>query len=172
MAVKVRIPTPLRFATAGRDVVEVEGANVAELLNNLESACPGIKHHLCEADGKLRRFINIYVNDEEVRFLRGLATELKPGDEVSIIPAIAGGARRSMSVYLTFPERLVDEPVIHDMHHECDVTFNIRSATVSSDMGLMAVEIEGEEDEVRRALDFLESRGVLVEPIGKSTIDS
>ena len=172
MAVKVRIPAPLRSATDGKDVVEIEAANVGELLDGLEKAFPGIKGRLCEADGKLRRFINIYVNDEDVRFLQDLATELKPGDEVAIIPAIAGGARQSVRVYLTFPDSLVEEPVIHNMHHECDVSFNIRSASVSSEMGLMALEIEGEEEEVRKALDFLVHRGVLVEPVEKNVIES
>lgn len=172
MAVKVRIPTPLRAVTGGKDVVEVEASTVRELIENLDKCFPGIKDRLCDEQGKLRRFINIYLNEEDVRFLEGEDTEIKDGDEVSIIPAISGGKRESVKVYLTFPDWLVEEPVIHDMHHHCDVVFNIRSASVSSEMGLMALEIQGEEEEVSKALEFLTSKGVLVEPIEKNVIES
>ncbi len=91
MAVKVRIPTPLRKLTNGSDEVLVEGANVAELIENLEKNYPGLKERICEADGKLRRFVNLYLNDEDIRFKKNMETELKENDELSIIPAIAGG---------------------------------------------------------------------------------
>lgn len=91
MAVKVRIPTPLRKLTNGSDEVLVEGANVAELIENLEKNYPGLKERICEADGKLRRFVNLYLNDEDIRFKKNMDTELKENDELSIIPAIAGG---------------------------------------------------------------------------------
>jgi molybdopterin synthase sulfur carrier subunit len=91
MTVKVRIPTPLRKLTGGADEVSAEGANVGELIDNLEGAHAGLKARLCDDAGEIRRFVNIYVNDEDVRFLDGRATALKDGDEVSIVPAIAGG---------------------------------------------------------------------------------
>lgn len=91
MAVKVRIPTPLRKLTNGSDEVQAEGTNVAELIENLEKNYPGLKERICEADGKLRRFVNLYLNDEDIRFKKNLETELKENDELSIIPAIAGG---------------------------------------------------------------------------------
>lgn len=91
MAVKVRIPTPLRKLTNGSDEVLIEGANVAELIENLEKNYPGLKERICEADGKLRRFVNLYLNDEDIRFKKNMETELKENDELSIIPAIAGG---------------------------------------------------------------------------------
>lgn len=91
MAVKVRIPTPLRKLTNGSDEVVVEGANVAELIENLEKNYPGLKERICEPDGKLRRFVNLYLNDEDIRFKKNMETELKENDELSIIPAIAGG---------------------------------------------------------------------------------
>jgi len=91
MSVTVRIPTPLRKLTAGADEVSIEGANVGEIIDNLEAAHPGLKERLCDDAGEIRRFVNVYVNDEDVRFMGGRATELKDGDEVSIVPAIAGG---------------------------------------------------------------------------------
>ncbi|WP_017327576.1 MoaD/ThiS family protein [Synechococcus sp. PCC 7336] len=91
MAVKVLIPTPLQKLTQNQAVIDCEGSTITELLDSLESNCPGIKNRLCDDSGTLRRFVNFYVNNEDIRFLDGAATPLKEGDEVSIIPAIAGG---------------------------------------------------------------------------------
>lgn len=87
----VRIPTPLRKLTAEKDEVSVSAANVGELIETLESQFPGIKNRLCDESGNLRRFINLYVNNEDIRFLNGKETSLREEDVVSIIPAIAGG---------------------------------------------------------------------------------
>ncbi|HML94316.1 MAG TPA: MoaD/ThiS family protein [Thermodesulfobacteriota bacterium] len=87
----VRIPTPLRKLTADKDEVSISAANVNELIETLESQFPGIKNRLCDESGNLRRFINLYVNNEDIRFLNGKETSLKEEDVVSIIPAIAGG---------------------------------------------------------------------------------
>jgi len=91
MSVTVRIPTPLRKLTGGSDEVSIEAANVGAMIDSLEAAHPGLKERLCDDAGEIRRFVNVYVNDEDVRFLGGRDTELKDGDEVSIVPAIAGG---------------------------------------------------------------------------------
>ncbi|MBI3753379.1 MAG: MoaD/ThiS family protein [Deltaproteobacteria bacterium] len=91
MSVKVRIPTPLRKLTNGKDEVAADGKNVKEVIDDLEKNYPGLKERICEGDGKLRRFVNVYVNDEDIRFKNSIDTELKANDEVSIIPAIAGG---------------------------------------------------------------------------------
>ncbi|NCO40411.1 MAG: molybdopterin synthase sulfur carrier subunit [Armatimonadetes bacterium CG_4_10_14_3_um_filter_66_18] len=91
MAVTVRIPTPLRKLTENKAEVEVEAASITELVEKLESQFGGIKERLCDEAGKLRRFINVYVNEEDIRFQAGEATALKDGDEVAIVPAIAGG---------------------------------------------------------------------------------
>jgi MoaD family protein len=90
MEVTVRIPTPLRTLTGGEEAVTAAGANVGALIEELESKHPGIKERLLDEKG-VRRFVNIYVGEEDIRFLDGLETELKAGDEVSIVPAIAGG---------------------------------------------------------------------------------
>ena len=91
MAVTVRIPTPLRKLTADQEEVKIEGANVGEVLQNLEKGYPGIGERLMDADGGIRKFVNIYLNDEDIRFLDNTGTAVKDGDELSIIPAIAGG---------------------------------------------------------------------------------
>ena len=90
--VKVRIPTPLRPVTKGQGEVQAEGANITEMIEGLNTAHPGPKDRLCDENGELRRFVNIYVNEEDIRFLKGKDTALKDGDEVSIVPAIAGGS--------------------------------------------------------------------------------
>jgi len=91
MSVRVRIPAPLRAVTSGESEVTVGASSVDQALTELESRFPGIRQRLRDDEGGLRRFVNLYVNGEDVRFLNGLATDLKAGDEVSIIPAVAGG---------------------------------------------------------------------------------
>ncbi len=86
----VRIPTPLRTLTGGKDEVEASGATIAELVADLEAKHPGIRDRLLDEKG-VRRFINIFVGDEDIRFLEGLKTELKGNEQISIVPAIAGG---------------------------------------------------------------------------------
>jgi sulfur-carrier protein len=87
----VRIPTPLRKLTDGKEEVAAKGATVGELITNLDVAFPGIKARICDDTGQIRKFVNIFANDEDIRFLQNLDTPLKDSDEVSIVPAIAGG---------------------------------------------------------------------------------
>ena len=91
MAIKVRIPTPLMKLTDNQSEVSAEGETISEIINNLENQFNGIKDRICEENGSPRRFINIYINEEDIRFLEGEKTVVKDGDEISIIPAIAGG---------------------------------------------------------------------------------
>ncbi|PIQ97320.1 MAG: molybdopterin synthase sulfur carrier subunit [Nitrospinae bacterium CG11_big_fil_rev_8_21_14_0_20_56_8] len=91
MPVKVRIPTPLMKLTANQSEVTAEGNTISEILNNLDNQFSGIKERICEENGSPRRFINIYLNEEDIRFLDAEKTQVKDGDEISIIPAIAGG---------------------------------------------------------------------------------
>jgi molybdopterin synthase sulfur carrier subunit len=95
LSVIVRIPTPLRKLTADQDSVSADGGSLSECITSLEASYPGLKERLCDESGEIRRFVNIYVNGEDVRFLQGLATPLKDGDEVSIVPAVAGGGRKA-----------------------------------------------------------------------------
>lgn len=92
MAVRVKIPTQLRTLTGGRDHIETEGGPIRQILDTLERDHPGLHQRLLEESGELRRFINVYVDGEDVRFLQGLDTEASHGSEVAIIPAVAGGA--------------------------------------------------------------------------------
>ena len=91
MGVLVRIPTPLRRMTNGLDKVEMEESNLADMIEKLEASYPGVKERLIDENGEQRYFVNIYLNGEDVRFLDGLATSTKSGDEISIVPAVAGG---------------------------------------------------------------------------------
>ncbi|MDB6150081.1 MAG: molybdopterin synthase subunit MoaD [Chthoniobacter sp.] len=87
----IRIPTPLRKLTNELEVVQASGANVGEILTNLEKAFPGLKERICDEQGNVRRFVNVFINDEDIRFLDEQATAVKDTDEISIVPAIAGG---------------------------------------------------------------------------------
>ncbi len=91
MSVRVRIPSPLRRLTNELDVVSIDAQSVGELFENLEAAHPGVKSRVCDEKGRVRRFVNVFVGENDIRYLQDLDTELKPGDEVAIVPAIAGG---------------------------------------------------------------------------------
>lgn len=91
MSVQVRVPTPLRRFTGGAETVSASGGTVAALVDDMEKNYPGIKERICDEEGKVRRFVNIFVNGDDIRFLNNFATPVRDGDEVSIVPAIAGG---------------------------------------------------------------------------------
>ena len=87
----IRIPTPLRKLTNDQDVVTAVGGNIREILTSLDSSYPGLKDRICDEQGNVRRFVNIFLNDEDIRFLDEASTVVKESDEISIVPAIAGG---------------------------------------------------------------------------------
>ncbi len=91
MSINVRIPTPLRTLTQNQEIVEIQGSTVSEIIDGLEQTFPGLKARICKEDGELHRFLNIYLNNEDIRFKNGVSTTVTEGDELSIIPAIAGG---------------------------------------------------------------------------------
>lgn len=91
MSTSIRIPTPLRKLTGEQEVVQADGATIEEILQSLEGSYPGLKDRICDEQGNVRRFVNVYLNDEDIRFLDEKATAVKAGDEISIVPAIAGG---------------------------------------------------------------------------------
>jgi molybdopterin synthase sulfur carrier subunit len=91
VSVIVKIPTPLRRLTNDQEKVQADGGSLAECISGLDGTYPGLKERLCDEQGELRRFVNVYINGEDVRFLSGLQTPLKQGDEISIVPAVAGG---------------------------------------------------------------------------------
>ncbi|MCX7713465.1 MAG: MoaD/ThiS family protein [Chthoniobacterales bacterium] len=91
MPVNVRIPTPLRKLTNGAETVQANGSTIGEILDSLEQQFPGLGERICDPSGEVRRFVNVFLNDEDIRFLQNKATPVKDGDEISIVPAIAGG---------------------------------------------------------------------------------
>ena len=91
MATNIRIPTPLRKLTGEQEVVQADGSTVGDILRSLDTSFPGLKERICDEEGNIRRFVNVYVNDEDIRFLDEQATAVREGDEISIVPAIAGG---------------------------------------------------------------------------------
>lgn len=91
--ITVRVPTPLRRITNGQGEVQVQASTIREAIERLEEVYPGFKDRLLDEQGEVRKFVNLYLNDEDIRFLKGLDTELKDGDILSIVPAIAGGHR-------------------------------------------------------------------------------
>lgn len=91
MGVMVRVPTPLRRLTNNQDKVEVEASSIGEFIDRMEGDYPGFKERLLDESGELRYFVNIYLNGEDVRFLQGVDTATSAGDEISIVPAVAGG---------------------------------------------------------------------------------
>ncbi len=91
MSVQVKIPTPLRRLTNQESSVSADGGDVSALIESLEATYPGMKARLCDENGELRHFVNVFINGEDIRYLDGVATSLSAGDEVSIVPAVAGG---------------------------------------------------------------------------------
>ena len=91
MSIVVRIPTPLRRLTNGQDKVDVEGDSLGGVIDAMNEQHPGIRERICDDQGQLRNFVNVYVNGEDVRFLQGMETPMSAGDEVSVVPAVAGG---------------------------------------------------------------------------------
>ena len=91
MSTPVRIPTPLRKLTKNQEVVDAKGATIRDLINDLEKSYPGLKERICDEQDNIRRFVNVFVNNEDIRFLNDADTVVKAGDEISIVPAIAGG---------------------------------------------------------------------------------
>ena len=171
MEVHVRIPTPLRKLAGERDVIHAKGSTVGEVLRWLTETYPGLKERLHDEQGGVRRFINIYVNDEDIRFIQNLETPLNEGDQISIIPAIAGGSSPKRKVTLTFPPKLIKEPVIYNIGHRFRLITNIRSANVSENVGWVTLEIDGAEDEYLKALHYLNDIGVSVEPVERNIIE-
>lgn len=174
MPIIIRIPTPLRKLTAGQEEVHGRGETIAEVLQNLEKDFPGFQERLFDGQGSLRKFINVYLNDQDVRFLNNLQTQVPEGSTISLIPAIAGGAPRKKTkkkFYLTFPQRLIQKPIIYQVGKKFSVITNIRQASISEEIGLVALELEGEEKEIEKAIKYLKKLGIKVEFIEKDIIE-
>jgi molybdopterin synthase sulfur carrier subunit len=167
MPITVRTGAVLKTLFGGKREVAAEGTTIQELLDNLE-----VCDRLCDDTGKVRRHFNIHVNEgEDIRLLEGLNTPVKDGDTVTILSAIAGGAEVARKVWLTFPQELVDRPLIWEVGQKFRIVTNIRQASVSKEIGIVGLEISGEEEEVQRAVDFLTENGVSVEPIELNVVE-
>jgi molybdopterin synthase sulfur carrier subunit len=171
MGIRVRIPTPLKKLVGEQDVILANGKTVGEVIHWLTETYPGLKDRLKDEQGEIRRFINIYLNDEDIRFIKNLDTPVKEGDQISIIPAIAGGGAKKRRVTLTFPPERIQEPVIYNIGQRYKLVTNIRSANVTENVGWVNLEIEGEEEEYLKALQYLKEIGVRVEPVEKDIIE-
>ncbi len=167
MAVKVRVGAALSKLLGGEREAEAEGATVGEIIQSL-----GVQDRLCDGSGKLRRHFNIHVNEgEDVRLLDGLETSVSDGDVVTILSAIAGGSEASRKVWLTFPEELVERPLIWEVAQKFKVVTNIRQASISKKIGIVGLELSGEVDEVGQAIEFFAVNGVSVEPIELDVVE-
>ena len=167
MSITVRTGAALKSLLGGSQEVQIDGTTVGEVVERLS-----IRERLCDDTGKLRRHFNIHVNDgEDIRLLQGLDTPVKDGDTLTILSAIAGGADVARKLWLTFPQELVGKPLIWEVGHKLQVVTNIRQASVSKDVGIVGLELSGEEDEVRRAIDFFLQAGVSVEPVERDVVE-
>ncbi len=167
MSITVRTGAALKSLLGGSQEVQANGGTVGELLKHLT-----IDDRLCDDTGRVRRHFNIHVNDgEDIRLLQGLDTPVKDGDTVTILSAIAGGADVARKLWLTFPQELVGKPLIWEVGQKFQVVTNIRQASVSRDVGIVGLELSGEEDEVRGAIDFFLQAGVSVEPVERDVVE-
>lgn len=161
--VKVLIPTPLRKFTGDAETVTADADNIGALLKALDAAHPGLGKPLIDEQGNPRKFVNLYVNGEDIRFLQGAQTALKDGDEVSIVPAIAGGAPGGTEVYnLTFHREMFNVPILYNIGKRFRVTVNLRRAMFSEEAGWAEVALTGTVDEIGRAIADLHTTGVNV----------
>lgn len=188
MPVTVRIPEALRSLTGGADEVQVEAANVRDMIAALEAKHAGIKERICDEKGNVRRFVNIFVSEEDIRFQQNLDTPLAAGSEVSILPAIAGGAAKAAKpakaapkgptggtmirrVYLTFSQDTVTKPIIYEMVKKFDVVPNIRGASVTDEVGLLSLEVSGSPEEIENAFKWLRKNNIKVDPIEMNVVE-
>lgn len=167
MSITVKTGTALKSLFDGKQETEAEGKTVGEVLDNL-----GARGRICADDGKIRRHFNIHINEgEDIRLLQGLDTPLKDGDTLMVLSAIAGGAEVARKFWLTFPADLVERPLLWETAQKFKVVTNIRRASVTKEVGILGVELSGEEEEVRRAIDFIIEGGVSVEPVELGVVE-
>jgi molybdopterin synthase sulfur carrier subunit len=160
--VKVLIPTPLRKFTNEQETVSVEGDTIGSLLAALASTYTGLGKPLLDENGAPRRFVNLYLNGEDVRFLQNTETPLKDGDEVSIVPAIAGGASGSEVYSLSFNPNMYNTPILHNLSKRFRLTLTLRRAMLNEEGGWVEMEFTGPQEEIGRAIADLQTTGVNV----------
>ncbi len=167
MSITVKTGTALKGLFDGKQETEAAGATVGEVLGNL-----GARERICGDDGKVRRHFNIHINEgEDIRLLQGLDTPVEDGDTVTVLSAIAGGGDVARRFWLTFPADLVERPLLWEVGQKFKVVTNIRRASVTKEVGILGVELSGEEAEVRKAVDFIIEGGVSVEPVELGVVE-
>lgn len=163
--ITIRIPGPLRKLTGGKHLICIDDAEtVGEAIQKLIQACPELSERLRDENGNLREFINVFVNDEDIRFMSNLETPLRDGDHIVLIPAIAGGEEKRR-VTLYFPPQRIKEPVIYTLGQKFKIITNIRKANVDEDFGWVTLEIEGSEEEFAKSVEYLKELGIKVTPV-------
>lgn len=163
--VTVLIPTPLRKFTGNLDTVTVEAGTIGEMLQALDAAHPGLGKPLIDENGNPRRFVNLYVGGEDIRFKDNAQTVLSDGDEVSIVPAIAGGApadTASLVYQITFHRGMYNVPILYNLGKKFRVTVNLRRAMMSEEAGFAEIELIGQDTEIERAIANLQTTGVSI----------
>lgn len=161
MPVTVRTGAVLKKLFGGKQEVESAGDTIRQLLENL-----GVQDRLCDDTGKVRRHFNIHINDsEDIRLINGLDTLLKDGDIVTILSAIAGGAGVTRRFWLTFSRDIDVTTLISESVQKSGVRVNIGKTNYSRDIGLMGLELSGEEENIRNTVDYLVEKGISVEPV-------
>lgn len=164
--VAIKIPGPLRKLTEGKDVITLEAQTVKEAIEKLLATYPELEKRIKDENGKIREFLNIYVNNEDIRFMNNLETALKDGDQIVLLPAIAGGSpSKKRKVTLYFPPERVTDPIIYEIGRRFEIVTNIRAANVNENMGWVTLEIEGDDEEYLKAVNYLKEIGVRVEPV-------
>jgi molybdopterin synthase sulfur carrier subunit len=160
--VKVLIPTPLRKFTGDQDTVTVDAASIGAMLGGLDAAHPGLGKPLIDDKGAPRRFVNLFLNGEDIRFLQGTETPLKDGDEVSIVPAIAGGISGTEVYNFTLTRAMMNKPILFEIGKRFRVVTTIRRAILNEEGGWAEVALTGTSDEIGRAIAELQTTGVSV----------
>lgn len=169
---KIRIPSQLRNEVENQSEVEIAGSNVGEALSALSEKFPALKPRLFDENGKLRRYVNIYLDDEDIRFLDDLETTIEAGSELALVPAIAGGLwnrhrdplRKALE--LTIPAVLIHEPILYTMITQFSLVVNIREAQVGSDKnGKVLLDIEGSPAEMQKAMLYLAEKDILYQEV-------
>ena len=161
--VKVLIPTPLRKFTGNADTVSVDADSIGAMLNALIAAHAPLGKSLLDDEGKIRRFVNVYLNGEDIRFLQDKETALKDGDEVSIVPAVAGGVTGGTETYnLTFTRAMHNKPILFEIGKRFRVTTTLRRAILNEEGGWAEIAVSGTSDEIGRAMAELQTTGVSV----------
>lgn len=171
MPVTIRLPTVLTSLSDGRQTIEVSAESVGEAFRALEDACPGLSSRLLDDSGVLRRYVNVFKGQENIRNLQGFKTPLQDGDELVILPAVAGGVSNDVEkVVLNLVARYdqVKEPWIWRICTDFNVKVNILKANIDEDFGWAQIELEGPIEEVQRCIAWLHTTGLHIEPYQRS----